>query len=97
MGRSGCSCLFVSSIGCVRRWGCMSEGAGTAVLVLARGKSNSLFEQLLEKYVAGVLVDIVPPWVRARRWWSFYFRMNLDYRDIVRLFPRFVRVYHVLY
>ncbi|KAJ6806276.1 hypothetical protein M6B38_175745 [Iris pallida] len=40
---------------------------------------------------------MVPPWVRARRWWSFYFRMDLDYRDIVRLFLDLFRVYHVLY
>ncbi|KAJ6842126.1 hypothetical protein M6B38_303285 [Iris pallida] len=33
---------------------------------------------------------MVPPWVRARRWWSFYFRMDLHYKDIVRLFPRFI-------
>ncbi|KAJ6834987.1 hypothetical protein M6B38_123290 [Iris pallida] len=36
------------------------------------------------------LEDMVPPWVRAPKWWSFYFRMDLDYRVIVRLFPRFV-------
>ncbi|KAJ6803933.1 hypothetical protein M6B38_106895 [Iris pallida] len=36
------------------------------------------------------LEDMVPPWVRAQKWWSFYFRMDLDYRVIVRLFPRFV-------